>query len=192
MIDLAITALQQKLQTLPFLDLVGGIARQQKINVDGVVKTLPATPDPDNPDAYLWLTPNSERAGIAYFELLQSRPAEPISGGRYKYSAAVRCVVWLNTARLAPKGVAAQALATVASHLQGTYPDAPPVVGIRVWPIGEAPRGPELFAKYTYDEAENQFLMLPFDYFAFDFEVTFVVVSDCVVGNIIKTDASPC
>ena len=191
MINLAVTRLQEKLQSnLGFLDLVGGVAHAQKIKIGEQVRTLPATPDPENPDGYIWLTPDSARSGIAYFEVLRSERPEPLAGGNaYIYRAAVRCVVWLNTARLSPKAAAPVVMAMVASQLQGRYDDAYPVTNIRVTPEGEAVKSPELFGKYTYNEAESQFLMLPFEYFAFDFALSFALISDCPVTNIVKIDA---
>lgn len=192
MIDLAIAQLQQKIETnLPYIDLVGGVARQQKITVGDRVKTLPATPDADNPGAYLWLTPNTERSGILYFEVLRSGNPERLAGGSaYGYTATVRAVVWLNMQRLSPSAAAPLIMAQVVSNLQGRHTDAYPVTNIRVWPEGEAVKGPELFSKYTYDEAESQFLMLPFEYFAFDFTLSFALASDCVLDNVLKTSAA--
>ena len=189
MIDLAVSCLQQRLKTLAFLDLVGGVARPQKIRVGDVEKTLPATPDADNPNGYLWLTPDSSKSGIVYFELLGNQNKEPMAAGRgFSFEALVRCVVWLNTKRLSPTGAIPQAMASIVSVLQGRYEDTLPVVGLVVFPEKEAIRGPELFGKYTYDETETQFLMLPFEYFAFDFSMCFSLLSQCPPVNIVKTD----
>ena len=189
MIDLAVSCLQERIKTLAFLDLVGGIARPQKIRVGDVEKTLPATPDADNPNGYLWLTPDSGKSGIAYFELLNNYKKEAVGAGRgFAFEALVRCVVWLNTKRLSPAGAVPAAMASVVSVLQGRYDTQLPILNLQVFPDQEAARGPELFAKYTYDEAETQFLMLPFEYFAFDFTVSFVLAANCPTVNIVKTD----
>ncbi|MCB0541920.1 MAG: hypothetical protein KDC70_00295 [Saprospiraceae bacterium] len=190
MIDLAVSRLRGKVkQKLPFIDLVGGVARQQKIKVgeSGLTKTLPATDDPDNPGKYLWLTPDSSKSGIVYFEVLRNQPAQQMGGGRsYQYDCLLRCVVWLNTDRLSPIAPAPQIMALLVSNLGGRYDDIAPLSNIRVLPEAEAIRGPELFGKYTYDEAENQFLMLPFDYFAFDFTLSYVLQSDCPLESVLQ------
>lgn len=189
MIDLAITNLRERLKELPFLDVVGGVARPQKIRVGDVEKTLPATPDAETANGYTWLTPDSSKAGIAYFEMLSNSLKDPLSAGRgFSFECRIRCVVWLNTKRLTPTGIAPSAMAAVVSKLQGRYNNVPPVVELIVFPECEAPRGPELFSKYTYDEAETQFLMLPFEYFAFDFSICFAMLSECQPINIVKTD----
>lgn len=190
MIDLAVSRLQQKLKdSLPFIDLVGGVARAQTINDNGIVKTFPATPDPDKPNNYLWLSPDSNRSAIAYFETLKNQKAQPISGNRWSYEALIRCVVWLNTEKLST-GNNAAAMASVVSVLSGRYEDLPPVVSIRVLPEAEVVRSPDIFGKYSYNEPELQYLMLPYDYFAFDFMLSFILVPDCPGGFLLTTETT--
>ena len=80
-------------------------------------------------------------------------------------------------------------MAACVSALQGKHDDVPPVSFIRVTPDREAPRSPELFSKYTYDEAETQYLMLPFEYFAFDFQVSYVLKNGCAIPNVVTREA---
>ena len=189
MIDLAVSKLQNRLRELAWLDLVGGIARQQKLLVGDKEKTLPAMVDPEDPGRYLLLVPSSDRSGISYFEVRDNRKLYDLSGGRaFMMSATVRVVVWLNTQRIAPAAGANEAFASVVSKLSGSYSDVSPISNISVTPMQEVPRGPEIFSRWTYDEAETQFLMLPFEYFAFDFEMNYVLSAGCAVGNIVRTE----
>lgn len=191
MIDLAVMLMQERLKDLAYLDLVGGVARPQRITVADRVRVFPATPDPETENGYLWLTPNTERSGIAYFEVLQNRKTGTVYGGRgYNFEATARLVVWLNMKRITPKTAAPAAMAEIVSKLQGGYSDALPVSNLIVTPEAEAIRGPELFAKYTYEEQETQHLMLPFEYFAFDFTMSFVLQSNCPAFNIVAGAAS--
>ncbi len=186
MIDLAVSLMQTRLKELAYLDLVGGVARPQRIVIEDRVRVFPATPDPDAVDGYLWLTPNTERSGIAYFEVLQNRKTGSVYGGRgYNFEATARLIVWLNMKRITPATAAPEAMAAIVSKLQGGYSDALPVSNLIVTPEAEAIRGPELFAKYTYDEHETQHLMLLFEYFAFDFTMSFVMQSNCPAFNIV-------
>lgn len=185
MIDLAVDQLAKKLRTLPFLDLVGGIARVQKYMDGKVLKTVPATPDPDAKREYLSLAPHADRAGIAYFETIANRQTGAVSNDRaYLFTTNIRLVAWLNTKRLVPANVAPLAMSQIVSNLTGKYDDVYPLINIRVEPLQEVPRSPELFAKYSYNEAESQYLMLPFDYFAFDFQLTFGMAVGCAPVNI--------
>ena len=189
MIDVAVSRIQERIQsTLPFFDVVGGVARPQKIRVGDIVKTLPATPDPDNQGAYIWLTPDSGKSAMVYFEALSNKPAQPLAGGAgFLYETRLRAVAWLNTKRLSANDPGA-VMAALVSKITGRYDDDYPVASIILLPEAEAIRGPELFGKYTYDETETQFLMLPFEYFAFDFNLRFAIISNCIVENVLKVD----
>lgn len=181
--------LADKLRTMPFLSKVGGIARAQKLKVGAVTKTLPAYPDPTKKAGYYWLYPESSETGIAYFENLGNEKSGEIAAGRgYQYRAQVRLIVWINSKRLSPPDLGAIQSACVGA-LQGKHSSPfPGIISILVEPNKEAIQSAELFSKYTYDESESQFLMLPYEYFGFDFYVTYVLMNGCPIPNIVKTD----
>ena len=188
MIDLAVNQLSERLKQLSFLDLVGGVARQQKIKVGGVIKTVPASHDPNNEDGYVLLSPDEKHAGIAYFEVLSNRRGAEIGGGRaFQFAATIRLVAWFDTKRLAPSSMAPAAMAEIVGTLSGKYDDVAPLGSLVVTPEQEAPRSADIFAKYNYNETETQFLMLPFEYFAFDFSMTFTMLADCQTVNVVQT-----
>ena len=189
MIDLAINHLADRLRTLAFLDVVGGAARQQKITVAGNQprqKVVPAVPDPTSEKAYIDLSPSSDLASIAYFEVLSNKFDSAAGGSRgHIFSCVARMVVWMNTARISPRQDIPSALALCVSKVSGTYDNCQlPVASIVVEPLQEVPRSSEIFGKYSYNEAESQFLMLPFEYFAFDFNIRFATVANCNLPNI--------
>lgn len=190
MIDLAVQQLTERLTALPFLDLVGGVARAQKVVLGGMEKTLPASPNPEKDGEYLLLSPDGKRAGIAYFEVLSNKNTGSVAGGRGSaFAVVVRLVVWLNTKRLAPAGEIALAMASCVSTLSGKYAGVPaPLGNMSVEPLQEAPRSADLFGRYTYNEAESQYLMLPFEYFAFDFALMFTMASACPALSIMKVE----
>lgn len=189
MIDLAVIQLQNRLSEIAWLDLVAGVARQQKIKVESVEKVLPAMPHPDKSNEYVLLSPADKYSGIAYFEVVSNQKRFDVSGGRgFSMEAVVRLVVWLNTLRLSPQAIIPLAMAAVVGKLSGAYTDASPVSGLNVVPLQEVPRSPAIFSKWTYDESEWQYLMLPYDYFAFDFQLNFVLSSACPPVNIVKTE----
>lgn len=187
MIDLAVSQLQSRLSELAWLDIVAGVVRAQKMNVEGVEKTLPAMPDPNDPDGYVLLTPADQYSGISYFDVLSNGQRDELSGGRaFRMEAVVRLVVWLNMKRLS--GNVPQAMAAIVSKLNGRYNDIAPVGNIVVTPLQEVPKTPAIFSRWTYDEAETQYLMLPYDYFAFDFNLMFTLSAFCPVVNIAKVE----
>lgn len=192
MIEVAVNELRRPLIDLGWIDIAGGLVREQKIRVGDVEKTLPAFPDPEDHAQMILLTPDSGRSVITYFEVMANQNRGDVSGGRgHMFSSTVRLVAWFNTQRLAPSGVVPQAMAAMVSALAGyRFADVAPVGNIRVVPLQEVPKSPAIFARWTYDEAETQFLMPPFDYFAFDFSVSFTLSTFCPVVNIVKTDST--
>lgn len=192
MIEVVANELRRPLIDLGWIDIAGGLVREQKIRVGDVEKTLPAFPDPDDHSQMILLTPDSGRSVITYFEVMTNQNRGDVSGGRgHMFSSTIRLVAWFNTQRLAPSGILPQAMAAMVSALAGyRFADVAPVGNIRVVPFQEAPKSPAIFARWTYDETETQYLMPPFDYFAFDFLVSFTLSTSCPVVNILKTNSN--
>lgn len=190
MIDNVANQLAAQLATLPFISLAGGIARPQKIKTENVSRTLPAVPKNDGTAGYNWLTPDSKQVGIAYFENISNELDDKLGGGRGQmYKAVLRVVVWLNLNRITPADTGAmqsQVVALLSSHL----PNTDFISNVRVIPIREVPRSADIFSKYTYNEVETQHLMLPYDYFAWDFDVRYVLNSACHKTQFIQKDPS--
>lgn len=186
MIDQVVGIIAEKLKAgIPAISLVAGVAYPQKLDVGGKIKTLPAARDLES-GGYRFLTPESAESGIAYFEVLSNRGDRELSGGRYLYLAQVRCVVWLNTDRIAPQSPAV-VMSHVLSLVAQRHNVIAPIALIQVTPEAEVPRTPAIFSRYTYDEAEWQYLMLPFEHFAFDFNVQYALNGNCELPNILST-----
>ena len=186
MIESVTDHLAAQLKALPFLDVVGGIARKQKIKVGEIHKVLPAAKRLDNPSKYVWLTPASNLSGVAYFENLGNELFSEVSGGKGGiYKATIRVVVWLNMSRISPpdKGVM---MSQVITTIQGRHENVFGLQSLNITPKAEVPQSPDIFRDYTYNEEELQFLMLPYDYFAFDFIAIYAVSSSCLMTNIVK------
>lgn len=190
MIDHVANQLAEKLKALPFVSLAGGIARAQKIKDGDGVRTLPAAQKPDGSSTYAWLTPSSKQVGISYFENLGNDLDANVSGGRGQmYRSTLRVVVWLNLSRITPPDVGSIMAQTVAA-ISAAQITSDFVNSVRITPIREVPRSAEIFSKYSYNEAEWQYLMLPYDYFAFDFDVRYVLNAGCHLTKFIKKDPS--
>lgn len=190
MIEIAANLMAERLRELPFLQTVCGLAVPQKYRDGDAVKTLPAC-EPLAGSERVWLVPDSKLSSIAYFEMIANRATDFLSNDRGGiYDAVLRCVVWLNNDRLSPKYSTPSAMSAVLSKLQGRYGDFPPVSELRVWAQSEPIRSVDaIFGKWTYDESELQYLMPPYAYFAFDFQISYVVQSFCPAPVAIK---EPC
>lgn len=189
MIDQVVGIIAERIKAgIPAISLVAGVAYPQKLAVEGKIKTLPAARNLDA-EGYCLLTPESHESGILYFEVLSNRGERELSGGRHLYLAQVRCVVWLNTDRITPENPAV-VMSHVLSLVAQKHDAAAPIALIQVTPGAEVPRSPAIFSRYTYDEAEWQYLMLPFEYFAFDFNVQYALNANCPLPNVISTSPS--
>jgi hypothetical protein len=167
----------ERLRELQFLEVVCGIATSQEIRVGDVIKSLPAC---ENDKGRVLLTPDSKRAAIAYFEDLGTSQMETLNAGRGAlYDSRLRLVVWLNNARLSPEISTSSAIHACISKLVGNYADFPPVSYLRVNPLTEAIRDKAIFGKWTLDEAELQYLMYPYSYFAYDFSASYAMQTYC-------------
>lgn len=162
-----------------FLSLVGGAVKQQKVSVADVVKIIPACASLDSDGAYNSMVPDACQSGIAYFDTIQNKALQELSGtGGYSYAANVRLVVWINTERLAGYTPGA-AMASCVSALTGFSGSFGLIKNVKVEPVAEALKSPSIFMKYTYDEAQLQYLMPPYDYFAFDFNFKYILSNSC-------------
>lgn len=187
MIDQVVGIIADKLrQGLPAISLVAGVASPQKLDVDGRIKTLPAA---RIGATSTFLTPVSSESGIVYFEVLSNRAGDSMSGGRTMYVAQVRCVAWINTERVTPTDPNV-IMSHVVSLVAQRHTEQPPIAMINVTPIAEVPRTPAIFSRHTYDEAEWQYLSLPFEYFAFDFNIQYALNQNCDLPNVITTSPS--
>lgn len=190
MIEVAANLMAERLRELQFIETVCGLAVPQKTNDAGTVRTLPAC-EPLTGNERTWLVPESEKSSIAYFEMISNRAGDVLASDRGGiYDAVLRCVVWLNNDRLSPKMAAPSAMSQVLNKLQGRYGDFPPISDLRVWALNEPIRSVDaIFGKWTYNESELQYLMPPFAWFAFDFQLSFVVQTFCPAPVTVK---EPC
>jgi len=192
MIEVVANELRRPLVDLGWIDLAGGLVREQRLRVGEVEKTLPACIDPDDHTRNLLLVPDSSRSVITYFDCIGNSNRGEVSCGRgFLFASTFRLVAWFNTLKIEPSGVVPTAAVAMVSALSGyRFADAAPISNLRVSPLQEVPKSPAIFARWTYDEAETQFLMPPFDYFAFDFLVSFALSTSCPVVNILKTNSN--
>jgi hypothetical protein len=189
------TFVKGKLQpVLPFIDKFGGLVAMlvyQEETADGgtVEKRFPVSHDTNAQDC---LANNNQREfvpdgsnynGIAYLEN-QSLTVGGSTAGGTQYTASLRFVCWYNSEKIT--GVAAddQLLTQLIDRIQRTLTasiwNSAPFSRIRVVLRDVLVRDRSIFGAFTYSEAETQYLMPPFDYFAVDMTINFVVPRACV------------
>ena len=98
-------------------------------------------------------------------------------------------VGWLNLAKLGVTDCSWSAIAVLAiiAQLPDTYFNLNNVyTRCIITEISEAEKLPAIFSKYSYDEAVTQYLLHPFDYFALDITIDYVVPRACIDAIILN------
>lgn len=173
-----------------FLSKPCGVARIQVERVDKKDKKYPVVENADvatkKKQHYISMTPNTNDAVLCYFEVLNNNLVEKQVGGNV-YRSNLRLVGWINTARIKDYEEG-----TVESHIINAISKkitVPNGLTIRyIEEKGFEPKGAAIFQKYTYSEAEQQFLMHPFDYFAVHFEIGYKHNPRCTKPIVINHD----
>lgn len=182
---------------LSFIDVYSGLVQTVTTKIPGendvmITKRMPVsynvigdnscTKSPEKA-----LIPNSKKKGIIYFEDAAGITAiRDLSGGRKLYRASLIMVVWLNRRKISAddySNIASAAYSTIEQKLRVPRTGENEIKNISLTRFRQ---GPEIFAKYTYDETETQFLRPPFEYFAVDVTVNFVSVCKpeiCITEN---------
>lgn len=166
---------------------VGGLVRPIPRNMEGKTKIFPVACNVEDPLAcddstIRELVPDGRYAVIIYFEDKGIPKKETSRTRGTSYRSIMRMVVWMDTSKLGPTcttGDIIQREINEAIEGGGRRYDLSPFMHVRHRVIGNAPKDPAIFSKYTYAEAERQFLNWPFDYFAIDIETEFRIFPGC-------------
>lgn len=182
-----------KIDGLAWMEKYAGLTRPITISQPNPNGTTPikkmfpiacnVTPEECTTDKYHDLMPNSKYRSVLYFEDLGTN----ITGSDARYvncQSTLRLVCWLNGKKLGYDGCGISAIASMSilkvfagmfnPFNEGNF------VNIKIGAINEAPKEPQIFTKYGYDESASQFLMYPFDYFAMNIRVDFSIPFNCI------------
>lgn len=173
------------LKTLNFSDVVGGIARTIKQDVDGTEKSYPVYYESDlttcQTQSLQPLTPDGGEKTVMYFEII-SPPRVTVSHREYnEFESIIRLVCWVNYEKINSSLYEPSSLIT---NILKVFPEKITddlVKGVNISFNSQAFKE-ELFTKYTYNEKETQFATHPYDAFGLDFDVQFRLSPDCAVN----------
>jgi hypothetical protein len=171
--------LRVHLASLPFIEVSAGlvqtIEKKERVEQNWKIQRFPASLDVNGWDSetnYFPLVPDSKYKGMAYFEDMGT-----IGQGRNRsglqFASKLRLIVWYNEslAGLEAPYTAASVLASLPEHISCNGILTRSNVSVLRLPTAEE----NLFSKYTYDEAVNQYLMKPFTAFGVDLEVSYTL-----------------
>ena len=184
-----------KIAGLAWVEKYAGLTRPITIsqpNPNGattpVKKTFPVacnvTPEEcDKKGLYNDLMPNSKYKSVMYFEDFGIN----ITGSDAHYincQSTLRLVCWLNGKKLGYDGcgissIAVMGILKVFAGMFNPFNEGN-FVKIKIGAVSEAPKEPQIFTKYSYDESASQLLMYPFDYFALNLRVDFSIPFNCI------------
>ncbi len=191
------SVLKNKLSALPFVDMLAGMAQtltQEDTTNSGeeggtttITKRFPVADD-TNQDATIFgkeirLSPESGRRSIIYFEDFGISAGDKLHG-LTQYNSSIRLIAWLNRERLtgntyAP--VSGAIMATIINALVSKNPENINIFTRLVVSVARIPpQDPALFGRYTYNEAERQYLRPPFEFFGIDFTAKYFVSPNCL------------
>jgi hypothetical protein len=189
------------IEPLPFADRVAGLVQPLTIVNEGpdnkpIKKTYPiacgvTAKDCLNNGKYQHLLPDDRLKSLFYFEDLGIQSEGKENGG-FKFTAKLRLVGWMNLKKLGKTdcSYSALAIASILNAFPTGYQNNTPYTRIQVEVTGQEPKLPAIFSKYSLDEEKTQFLLYPFDYFALQIAVSYVIPKSCLSALTVDNELS--
>ena len=183
--------IKSKIEDLNFVDKIAGLVTTVYMNItdendNKVQKSFPVacctTAEDCKAGAYNDLCPNSDYKTVIYFE--DGGVSFDRAAGNHKYyKSRLRLVCWVNVAKLLLDECYNESTCTISASLIAQIIRALPRHPLHYDYLdfvyhevtGQQVHSNSIFAAYTYNEKQTQFLMYPFDYFALDIESTFAI-----------------
>lgn len=180
--------IKARISSIAVVDKIGGLVRPiPRIMEGNKEQRFPVACNVTDPlscdeETLKELTPTAGYRSIIYFED-RGAPQERKTRTRgIWFNARLRLVCWMDTRLIGPQcttgdDVEMEMIAAIEGdkyhYNSGIYQG----LRHRVSPVE---KGPHIFSRYTYDEANRQFLHWPYDYFALDIDTSFRTIVECV------------
>lgn len=190
------TVLRNKLASLPFVDVLAGLAQTvttQDSNLENpeaaaVVKRFPVSYDTLGVDCQgkeVGLMPDSSRKSIIYFEDFGIATTGRLHG-QTGYNSSLRLICWINRANLVGdsyKEISGRCMASIIDLLAGRNPENVGMFNRLTVDVVRIPQQDAgLFGRYTYNETDRQYLRPPFEFFGIDLTCKYYVPAKCLQG----------
>lgn len=168
------------ISTLNFADLVCGVVTPASQNMRDtedrtILKIFPIYPnDPvtcRNGD-YIACIPDDKYRSIIYFEEISN---QLISQDNYciAMQSTVRCIGWFNLKKISNTLTSDYFMSQLIQAIPDTIADFDNLYNIYLTFDNIENKSPLLFSAYTYNEAEQQYLIFPYDYGALRYTVNY-------------------
>lgn len=192
-----------KIKDAPYLDRVSGMVQVYDKVIEAeegvtVTKKIPITSFACFQDcattsqAQVAMIPDSRYKSLLYFEDGGVSGPVKVNGGM-QYQSKLRIVCWLNTKLINGQTnmlMSGQIMTDIIKKVSGNPFNLTPFTRIAVKVSNIPIQNADIFSPYDYSEQETQYLMAPFEYFALDLLVSFVIPFDCMPE--INCEQDPC
>jgi hypothetical protein len=194
MLDQICNILKNRVAQTGFFDKVGGLVQTQEQTDENeagkfITKKYPVTADSDFvncENGLVDMIPDDKLRGLVYFEGGSIVQGERRFSFGKQFTADVRLVAWLNRVKLGTAVDHPINAGVIAEIMRALGPqqiiNQPPFMRLHVSSYRVLDSDPAIFAKYSYSNAERQYLMPPFAFFALDLRVNFVSRAECSTG----------
>lgn len=127
------------------------------------------------------MNPDSSERSVIYFEAFQGRPLK-LTNTFSMYQANLRLICWFNQTRFVEQDATALVLQTMIfreleRNNDNPFPDI--IQELEVTATGFPPADERLFSAYSYDQLKAQYLAYPYDCFAIDLSIKFIISYGC-------------
>ena len=182
MIRTIIKQILPDLQAVNFTDLVCGVVTQGVRNIqdEGTTVARKVFPmyendpiDCKNGD-YVLCVPDEKYRSLIYFEEVGNTITTK-TNYEIKMSSEVRMVVWWDTKQIGNTITSAELMGLLIQNMPEKVADISNLFNIKINLSGIEKKSANIFSSYTYDEAETQYLIFPYDYGSIVFTVTYSV-----------------
>ena len=192
--------LLDRLQGAPYLEHTSGIVQQVRrhrkteevMSVDEVFPFSSFATPSETGKMNMAMVPDSKKKSLLYFEDGGIRVMGVSSRG-IQYRSSIRLVCWFNTAminadndKLMSQKIMGDVIAKITTPRNVSEE---PFLLLNA-SVSQIPaQNSSIFTPFTYDETKTQYLLLPYDFFAIDFEVDFVFSSRCMIPVVVGEPA---
>lgn len=168
------------IEALNFADRVAGIVTPVSKKVfdndnRAVVKVFPIYEnDPTTCESgdYIICVPDEKFTSLIYFEEITSTIVSE-NNNSYKITADVRLVAWFNLKKINATATHDILMRLILQAIPEKVAEFGDMWDIRINLTGIENKQPQIFSGYTYDEAETQYLLFPYEYGSLRFTVNY-------------------
>ena len=189
--------IRARIASMTVIDKITGVVRAIPRKMEGREQRFPVGCDVTDPfscdlSTLKDLVPDGRYRSIIYFED-RGAPQKQVTRTRgIWFTSRLRLICWMDTRKIGPQCTSGdEVMMEMIALIEGDkyHYNSEPFQDIR-HRVSIAEKSSALFSRYTYDEANRQFLTPPFDYFGLDIDTSFRIMAACVEP--VELDPQPC